>query len=78
MVAVSRLEWLVGGDDRRMLIDVGIVVAGVCRTVGSAVLFALRIGCWGEFGTFGILFNSEGFWRAKVLRRAAMLAGLEM
>lgn len=64
--------------DRRILIDLGVVVAGVWLTVGSAVLFALRIDCWGEFGTLEILFSYEGFWRAKVFRRVAMLAGLEM
>lgn len=43
VVAVSRLVWLVGGDGRRMLIEVGVVE--VCLTAGRAVLFALLIGC---------------------------------
>lgn len=77
VVAVSRLVWLIGGDDRRMLIEVGGV--GVCLTVGRAIPFALLIGCCGgKVEMFWILFSSEGFWRAKVFRRAAMLAGLEM
>lgn len=78
VVAVSRLVWFVGGDDRRMLIELD--VAEICLTVGRAVLLALLIGCccWGEVVMLGILFSSEGFWRAKVFRRAAMLAGLEI
>lgn len=38
VVAVSRLVWLVGGDARRMLIAVGVVVV---LTVGRTVLMLL-------------------------------------
>lgn len=73
VVAVSRLIWLVGGDVRRMLIVVGVVV--VCLTVGRTVLLVLLICCG---VAIGILFNNEGFCRARLFLSAAMLAGLEI
>lgn len=76
VVAVSRLIWLDGGDGRRMLMAVGVGV--VCLAVGRTVLFVLMTCCCGVVATFGILFKSEGFCLARVFRRAAMLAGLEM
>lgn len=73
VVAVSKLIWLVGGDVRRMLIVVGVVV--VCLTAGRTVLLLLLIGCG---VAMGILFKREGFCRARLFLRAAMLAGLEI
>lgn len=75
VVAVSRLNWLVGGDVRRILIVVEFGV--VCRTIGRTVLLLLLLlSCCGV--TTGTLFNSDGFCRARLFLSAAMLAGLEM
>lgn len=77
MEAVSRLIWLVGGDERWMLIAFGVAVIGL--TVGRAVLFVVLVCCCcGDGAKLGILFSSEGFWRARLFRSASILAGLEM